>query len=202
MGKAWHGRIHPPEAVQQARTGIELGTLTRNHVPLVATLTPRLVSGTLSLRDLAQFSSERWIQLFQSEDPAGGLIGVPENTEGETSEEKFTAFATILEKHFERAYPTAALAGRIMQTDNRAPQLTAEVATFLNTNPEFSLDQTRIDHYFGEKNIPRGDTSLVHQLSAVQRIFALSPTFTSTNELLSRRGLTSRSTCTSSGRAN
>lgn len=54
----------PPEAVQQARTGIELGTLTRNHVPLVATLTPRLVSGDLSLRDLAQFLPSDGFQLF------------------------------------------------------------------------------------------------------------------------------------------
>jgi hypothetical protein len=178
------------EIIERVRTGVELGSLTRNHVPLVAALTPRLLSGELTKRQLAQFSSDDWQALFRSEDPGGTVIGVPDNVDGATEAEKAATYATILEKQFERAYPTAALAGRILRARDAAPELAPNVAEFLNANPDFQLDRTRVDHYFDEKAIARGDGALVQQLSKIQRVFTLSSKFDSANALLSL-GLTS-----------
>ncbi|MBO3752679.1 hypothetical protein J5X84_42080 [Streptosporangiaceae bacterium NEAU-GS5] len=194
----------PADTVKSVRLGIELGMLTRNHVPLVATLSNKIGAGQLTKRGVAQFSKQDWLTLFASPGPDGKPIGIPDNIDGNTPEEKKATYAAILDQQFERAYPTGSLAAKATRASAPAPQLSNRVVQFLNEHPDFHLDRHRIDHYLAERqqHLAAGnggqaangeraataqlDPGLLDELSAAQRIFKLQPTFATTNTLLAK----------------
>ncbi|MEU5296204.1 neuraminidase-like domain-containing protein [Streptomyces umbrinus] len=190
----------PPATVKKVRTTVELGSLTRNHVPLVAVLAPRINSGQLTKRALAQHSKQDWFDLFAEPGPDGTPVGVPDNIDGSTPDEKKATYAAILDQQFERAYPTASLAAKIVRADSPAPALSQRVAQFLDAHPDFHLDRFRIDHYLAEHLEPNGgdgeraegraaappDPALLAELASVQRVFKLKPTFAAANTLLAQ----------------
>jgi hypothetical protein len=199
----------PDATVKQVRIAVELGSLTRNHVPLVAALAGRIGGGELSKRDLAQYSKADWFAVFARPGPDGKPVGVPDNIDGDTPEERRETYAAILDQQFERAYPTASLAAKIVRAGSPAPQLSRRVAGFLNEHPDFQLDRYRIDHYLAEQRQRAGqrtagqrtggngeradaaaavdvDDALRAELASVQRVFKLKPTFATANTLLSR----------------
>ncbi|HEX4817117.1 MAG TPA: neuraminidase-like domain-containing protein [Nonomuraea sp.] len=181
----------PDLVVQRVRLAVELGTLTRNHVPLVASLAGQVGEDGLSKRHLAQFSKADWFRQFDRPGPDGRPVGVPDNIDGDTAEQKRETFAAILDQQFERAYPSAALAAKIMRAPRTAPQLSERVARFLDQHPDFHLDRMRIDHYLaehpsGERVRESVDGKLLAELAAVQRVFKLKPTFAAADTLLSQ----------------
>ncbi|GLY94446.1 neuraminidase-like domain-containing protein [Actinoplanes sp. NBRC 103695] len=184
----------PEATVTQVRGVVELGALTRNHVPLVGLLAPRITGGELSRRDLARYSADDWLGVFATPGPDGQPVGVPDNIDGDTPEQRQATFASILGQQFERAYPTAVLAAKINRSEARAPQLTARVARFLDTHPDLHLDRVRIDQYLAGRraaNEATGDDTdtddaLLTELSTVQRVFKLSPTFTGVDAMLTK----------------
>ncbi|MGW7134638.1 Tc toxin subunit A-related protein [Streptomyces bobili] len=190
----------PDTTVKKVRTAVEIGLLTRNHVPLVAALADDIDSGQLTKRALAQYSKADWFAVFARRLPDGTTVGVPDNIDGTTPEEKKETYAAILDQQFERAYPTASLAAKIVRSDSPAEQLSRRVARFLDDHPDFDLDHFRIDHYLAEQlsrnsgdsqrqdgtTAAQPDPELLAELAAVQRVFKLKPTFNAANALLSR----------------
>lgn len=178
----------PPATVKRVRLTVELGSLTRNHVPLVASLIPQLSTGELTKRHLAQFSESQWFQVFDRPGPGGQPVGVPDNIDGATPEEKRETYAAILDQQFERSYPSASLAAKILRAPQPAPQLSQRVARFLNEHPDFHLDRVRIGQYLAEHppTTQAEDAQTLDELAAVQRVFKLKPTFTAADTLLSR----------------
>ncbi|MFE6737735.1 Tc toxin subunit A-related protein [Streptomyces tubercidicus] len=191
----------PDDTVKKVRTAVELGSLTRNHVPLVTVLADDINHNGLTKRDLAQHSKAEWFEVFARRLPDGTQVGVPDNVDGATPEEKKETYAAILDQQFERAYPTASLAAKIDRAGTSAPpQLNHRVAQFLNDHPDFHLDRFRIDHYLAEHLQSNGgdgrreggtraaqpDPGLLAELASVQRVFKLKPTFGAANTLLSQ----------------
>ncbi|HET9454498.1 MAG TPA: neuraminidase-like domain-containing protein [Gemmatimonadaceae bacterium] len=110
-------QVLEPEEVRQVRLSLEVGALTRNHVPLVGALLDRFRAGELTAkRELATLDRTDWIALFQTPGPDGQPIGVPTNVDGETPEERMEMFAAVLEEQLERAYPTAAFAAKLARS--------------------------------------------------------------------------------------
>ncbi|MFB4268328.1 neuraminidase-like domain-containing protein [Nonomuraea sp. GTA35] len=191
----------PEATVKQVRLNVELGTLTRNHVPLVTNLAKQVTAGQLTKRALAQFSRQDWFAAFARPGPDGRPVGVPDNIDGDTPEEQRETYAAILDQQFERSYPTASLAAKARRAPSAAPQLSRRVADFLDEHPGLQLDRFRIDHFLAEER-QRGDRSgdangdgevdagLLDELAAVQRVFKLKPTFAAANTLL-RQGVDS-----------
>ncbi|MFC9585845.1 neuraminidase-like domain-containing protein [Streptomyces yangpuensis] len=190
----------PDVTVKKVRNAVELGSLTRNHVPLVRALADEINSGRLTKRALAQNSKAHWFAVFERRLPDGTKVGVPDNMDGSTPEEKKETYAAILDQQFERSYPTASLAAKIVRADAPAPQLSRGVAQFLDDHPDFHLDRFRIDHYLAEQarrndgygRGPAGTAAveptpeLLAELASVQRVFKLKPTFSAANALLSK----------------
>ncbi|MFF4293562.1 neuraminidase-like domain-containing protein [Streptomyces vinaceus] len=190
----------PDTTVKKVRTAVEIGTLTRNHVPLVAALADDIGSGRLTKRSLAQYSKADWVAVFARRLPDGTAVGVPDNIDGATPEEKEETYAAILDRQFERTYPTASLAAKIARADSPAEQLSRRVARFLDDHPDFDLAHYRIDQYLAAQRSREGgdsqrqdgttaaqpDPELLAELAAVQRVFKLKPTFNAANALLSR----------------
>ncbi|MFC9660067.1 neuraminidase-like domain-containing protein [Nocardia sp. NPDC127606] len=178
----------PASTVATVKMSVEVGSLTRNHVPMVAALLPELTSGRLTKRQLAQYSAQDWFAVFDQKRPDGTTVGVPANIDGDTPQQKRETYAAILDVQFERAYPTASLAAKILREDTPAPQLSHRVARFLDDNPKFMLDKHRIDHYLDTSTGDAAlevDPGLLADLASAQRVFKLRPTFTATNALLS-----------------
>ncbi len=73
----------PDTTVKKVRTAVELGSLSRNHVPLVKVLADDINNGRLTKRDLAQYSKANWFAVF-ARPLDGGTVGVPDNIDGAT----------------------------------------------------------------------------------------------------------------------
>ncbi len=185
-------KVLRPEVVKQVKLTFELGALTRNHIPLVGELAGRFQSGALkSKRELAKYSRADWKAVLQSKGPDGKPVGVPSNIDGETADAKMDEFAAILDRQFERTYPTASFAAKLGRAERSPVPATKDVARFLDNNPEFLLDRHRVEHYFAEhKDALAGvqdREALTAGLKAVQRVFKLNPTHTAVDALLARK---------------
>lgn len=185
------------------KLSFEFGTLTRNHVPLVAALKGKILNGeVLNKKEFAKYDTNQWVQLLKSNGPDGKLIGYPANMDGETEDEKYLQYATVLEKSFERTYPTASFASKfkksvqlkkslartIVAPDNTSLADDAQIDVFLEDNPSFFLDNHRIDAFIAEtpdalRNIQNPATT-VTALKTVQRTFKLSPTFNTVDAMI------------------
>ncbi|MFJ2256990.1 neuraminidase-like domain-containing protein [Streptomyces sp. NPDC087844] len=207
--------VIPAATVPRVRLSLELGGLTRNHVPLVGALAKRFSGLTAGFthaaqvaeergafeRSLARLSRDEWERQLQEPAPGGGPIGVPDDIEGNTPEEKRRNYAAGLDRQFERAFPTASFTGKLDRARDAGRALAAgtpeddrQLVHFLDHNPAFELDRVRLDHYIDETpgaldGIPDPDT-LVTDLKSVQRAFKLDPAYSSV-KILRDRGLDS-----------
>lgn len=210
----WDGiardEVIPPGTVPRVRLSLELGGLTRNHVPLVGALANRFseqsalagrsaealaVEREAFERSLARLSTDEWErQLEQPAPGGGGPIGAPEDTEGDTPEEKRRVYAASLDRQFERAFPTASFTGKLdrAQRQNRSLAVGGDqqLVHFLDHNPGFELDRIRVDHYIdqtpGALEGIEDPEALATDLKAVQRTFKLGPTYSSVKTLRDR----------------
>ena len=185
-------RILPPETVQQVRLSFEVGTLTRNHIPLVGEIVSRFQRGDLrAKRELAKYSPADWKALFLQRGPDGQCIGVPANIDGATVDAQMEQFAFILEQQFERAYPTTSFSAKLGRTDQSPLKSRTEVVRFLDNNPGLQLDRVRLEHYLVEnEGALRGiedKAALLADLKSAQRVFKLNPTFKAVDALLTRK---------------
>ncbi|MEU1054332.1 neuraminidase-like domain-containing protein [Streptomyces sp. NPDC005876] len=200
--------VIPPATVPRVRLSLELGGLTRNHVPLVGALAERFGDRTEGITDtapaaeertafersLARLSRDDWERQLQQPAPGGGPIGVPDDTEGDTEEEKRRTYATVLDRQFERAFPTASFTGKLDRAQHTGRSLAADgdrqLVHFLDHNPGFELDRVRVDHYLdatpGALDGIEDPAALVTDLKSVQRAFKLDPTYTAVATLRDR----------------
>lgn len=196
IGKFWknleEAKVLPAEAVQRVKLSFELGSVTRNHIPLVAELVAQFQRGDLKdKRELATFGREEWRALFLRPGPDNKPIGVPANIDGDTSEEKMTQFAVIMEQQFESAYPTTSFAAKLKRSKQSPVRAKGDVIRFLENNPNFQLDRFRLEHYLAENDQAlvgiEDKAALVKDLKSVQRVFKLNPTHQAVNALLERK---------------
>lgn len=184
--------ILPAETVQKVRLSFEVGSLVRNHVPLVSEIVKRFDSGEISeKRELAKLAPSDWKALFTQPTPEGQAIGVPINIDGATDEAKMDQFATILVEQFQRAYPTTAFSGNLARTELSPLRSRTGVVQFLEGNPTLQLDRVRLDHYLADNENAFGNiadkTSVVADLKSIQRVFKLNPSFKVVDALLTRK---------------
>lgn len=194
--KAESDKIYAPDVLAQVKLSFEVGSLTRNHVPLVGALVAQFNSGAIKFkRDLARKTADDWIALFKSQGPDGQPIGVPANTDGATDAERYQNFAQTLLRQIAGAYPTTAFATNLGHASGNSMMAShADILTFFNNNPTFQLDRYRIDHYIAQNKDSLRDVknpgAMVADLKLVQRVFKLTPNFSGTSLLL-QKNLTS-----------
>ncbi|BAV06840.1 hypothetical protein SAMN05421788_102526 [Filimonas lacunae] len=183
--------VFDKEVVRDARLNFQLGALVRNHIPLVAALNQKFKANELTAkRQLAKLDKNDWIALLKEKTIAGETIGIPGNMDGDTEEEKYAEFGTILERTWERAYPTTAFSARLEKNEKSPLAARQEVAQFLNANPEFYLDRYRIDHYLakneGALKEVKDKEGLLNDLKSIQRVFKLNATYKAVDTLMSQ----------------
>ena len=130
--------------VQQASTierTLSVGAFVKNYAPLVQTLVGRFAEGTYTtLPDLARLSVQDWIELVNQ-------VGAPPSIDAAGSATPAEVFARVIYTRVTRAYPTAALAGRIGSSDFAPEPARQPLTTFFTNNPQLELVKDSIAAY-------------------------------------------------------
>ncbi|WP_160717892.1 neuraminidase-like domain-containing protein [Chitinophaga solisilvae] len=198
-------KVFEQKDIESLRLSFDLGALTRNHVPMVAALHENISSGTTAAkRDFARYDQAEWLEVIRSTGPDGKPVGYPANMDGQTTEEKEQFFAAILEKSFERNYPTTAFAGNFTRAkmkmqaaaaagkmpDNGPKMLPrdSDIDIILRELPDLELENDRIDVIVGEHpevvvQLP-DPPGTIAALKSIQRVFKLNPTFRSVTAVM------------------
>ena len=179
----------------------DIGSLTLNHVPMVSTLRHKLRNSELgNIKDLAQYTKEQWKNLFKGRTPDGKPVGVPPNLDGANDEEKMERYATILDRNFERRYPTGSFTGKLKEGARKRREgggpkeslmpYTDDMLRFFDRNGSFELEEQQVDLYIAKnKGSLQGisdSQSTLRGIKALQRVFKLNPTHRAVEALLDR----------------
>jgi hypothetical protein len=153
------------------RFGLSVAQLTNGHIPLVRELVAQRVAGKItSASDLARWTAAQWVVLLKQKSNGGKPIGTPPSLGGAGP----NAYATMLERSFTQAYPTAAFSARLA-ADAKTPFAEASAtAAFLDANTSFDLRYTNIDAFAQTTKIG-GDVRAT--LLSAQRLIKLNPDY-------------------------
>ena len=143
LGDGEHG-FTAAEASAVQRT-LEVGAFVKNHPPLTEALLKGFSSGTYkALPDLARLSEQDWIKLVSQ-------TGAPANVEAAGATSPAEVFARVIYARVIRAYPTAALSGRV-STATFIPRAERQALNkfFLN-NPALELGKINLAAYLKQQ---------------------------------------------------
>jgi len=186
--------------VPQLQLTIQVGAITRNHVPLVQALQQ---NGTVqTVKDLAKLDESDWRALLNTQ-VNGQVVGFPVDAPGNSDDEKAANYAHTLARTVEEIIPSAVVAHRMGQDDVPGK---ADLVTFFTNSPDFDFVTTHIDSYLAEK----GSTALrgvqdvktvTEQLKGYQRVFNVSHRYDEMR-LLQTNGINSALQISGLGRDN
>lgn len=152
---------------------LQLGALTRYHFPLISELWDRWHDSQFDdLKDLAAYSEADWIAILAVQ-RSGSPINTPDDTPGATLTERRAAYAKVIRRALEVAFPSEAVASAISVIGG------SELPTFFNNNPSFKLGKSRAGHYVALN--PAAFAGLSNpaaaklDLKAVERLYKLTP---------------------------
>jgi hypothetical protein len=133
------------EAIERT---LSIGAFVKNFLPLVQALYQGFSAGTYqTLADLARLSKQEWVTLVER-------TGVPPSTDPAGPASPAEVFAGVVYARVTRAYPTAALAGRIATGAFVPRSVQQPLTAFLQHNSELELVRDNLPAYVakhGEK---------------------------------------------------
>jgi hypothetical protein len=160
-----------PGVVEKIQLTVQLGLLTRNHVPLIQQIQALNVS---SPRALVKMDATAWLKLVNTQG-----VGLPPGVPGATPPEQARNYVNGIITTLRIAFPTDAMA----QIAASAPSLPAQkaVAQFFANSPDFEIRTTRVDTYATDhaatafQGISNADKPIVVQeVKRLQRVYQLS----------------------------
>lgn len=168
-----------PERVLRAQFAVQLGTVTNNHIPLIAELQRE---GITTTRELASISEAGWLERIQRDAGGGRPIGTPPGIQGEDEAERQQNYARVMAAMVEDAFPTAVIEARLGEEGDDIVDGQGELLGFLRRNPDFDFGRHRIDAYLREhaeasEGSEADDPRLRQNLKTIRRLFPLTPRF-------------------------
>jgi len=131
--------------VDRVQLLLELGALTRQHLPLVRALNESRRTGAWSsLADLAKLTETDWLT-FLEKSVEGVPIGYPPDMPGANDTEKSANYARLLTNTLSNTFPTAALRGQLQS------QADQDLALFFSKNSDFELGKIGVRSYLQNK---------------------------------------------------
>ena len=189
IGDGMHG-FTSAEASNIERT-LSIGTFVKNHTPLVQLLMQGFSSGTYkSLPDLARLSKQEWINLVNQ-------TGAPPGIDATANATATEVFASVVYTRVTRAYPTAALSGRIAAATLVPQPQQAALTQFFSNNSSLELLKDNLPVYLagqgaaaftgiGQQDQPQ----VIASVRSFQRVLRVAPDADVAQSILSM-GLTS-----------
>jgi hypothetical protein len=181
MRKFWRtlgngpGGLTAAEASSIERT-LSLGAFVKNFVPLVNNLMEGFSSGAYkALPDLARLSQQDWVNLVNQ-------TGAPPGIDPAGTATPAQVFASVVYTRVTRAYPTAALSGRIATGTFIPEPQRKPLLQFFQNNPELELVKDNIPVYLASQGeaafagIGKEDqAAVVANARGVQRVLRITP---------------------------
>ncbi len=150
----------------------QLGVLTNNNVGLVNGV--RAMSDIKQVSDSVRLTEDKWKALIQTQG-----VGVPDETPGETTEEKITNYVRQILAQVEAAFPTQFFAERLGPSP---------ISTFLKGQPSYDLRRTYPEQFFKQNPAAAQPFSPQdrQQLRTFQRLYRLTGSATDTLALAAK----------------
>ena len=169
LGDGTHG-FTPAEVSSIERT-LSIGTFVKNHVPLLQLLLQRFTTGAATqLSDLARLTLKDWEDLVQQSGP-------PPSIDGAGAVSPAEIFARIVYARVTRAFPTIALASRIVSGGLVPIPQQAPLNQFFTNNTQLNLLRNNVGAYLtqeGDKAFagiaPADRTAVVSNVRRMQRV--------------------------------
>lgn len=176
------------ERVPELQFTLQLGVLTRNHLPLITELQRKRHEGEIAtVSDLSRYSEERWLELVTRD--RGDAIGFPPDVPGKNNDEKARNYARALSNMMEESFPTAFVCHRIEEDDLEGKD---GLVSFLSSNPQFDIKSTHLGTFLAENpetvaNLSNAQQDMMkRQLSAIQRVYKVAPRYSQASFLLGK----------------
>ena len=110
-------------------------------------------SESLEMRYFSKFTHADWTNRIEELVASGELKEFPDGIEGETPEEKTKNYADALDEVVNNLFPTDVFINRLSKDNSEIfAESRDDLSTFLNKNPRFDLNTTRIDTLFNESD--------------------------------------------------
>ena len=134
----------PQAEIADFKLSVDLGIITKNHQPLLQTLKATVDDNSQpninSASTFAKLTRDQWVTLIRS-----SASSVPDNTDGDTENERLNVYATTLKSQAERLFPTVALVAEVERNREHGLSHVAEVSQFVERLPENSLQNINIE---------------------------------------------------------
>lgn len=131
------------EIIEQLQLRLQLNAITNNNETLVTHLIT--LFNLADAQDLIKLKESDWQSALSGEDP---LIEIPEGVEGDTLEERRTAYIKIMRQILQDGFSTAALHYELNQDDEVN---SAYIDRFFEKNPEFDLSAVTFEAFLDKK---------------------------------------------------
>src|SRR5579859_725321 len=182
------------DIIADLRLTLGVGTLVKNHTPVVTYIKQGFQQGTYSrVQDLAKLDITDWQNLIQ-QSGNDQVKGYPGNIAGKTEADKISTFANEIYARVEHAFPTTSLVANVSRVETPLVQFKPQVMQFFNNNPILNLSNIHIDRYLkdtGEQalqGIPEElRPQVIQQVKAMQRVQRLAPSTNSATALLAQK---------------
>lgn len=149
---------------------VDIGTITKNFVPLATALFAKVNDASdpsvKAARDFAKLDVPQWEALITQ---AG--TGIPENIDGETPQDKLTVYATELHRQAEQLYPDVAMVAEVQRHDAHGLSHLDDIQTFMDNHTDFNLVKDDIAKTAGNAL----SAEAVQEAKAIQRIRRIVP---------------------------
>ncbi len=149
--------------IDEVQVALKLGSLSRNHLPMLKELQQVRPTGENTLAFLAKLEGKDWQMIVEK-------TGAPASLSGETLEVKKQNYAALLEETVEKLLPTAVIANRIAtQQFPVEGAILPALTRFFNQNPAFEFGSQFIAAYLAEgggANLSGINPDLIPQVQA------------------------------------
>lgn len=175
------------DAVTDFTNIIEMGNITKNHMPTVKFL--KGITGSepnkrfKRVSEIAKLDQDQLIDLINQNGKQ-----VPDNMPGRTSEEKVANYAAAIKSRVDFLYPAVSLAAAIKRSNTPKMTNIDEVQKFIDEQTEFNFRQQNIDKYLLEHPGITVDAKTKEELKVVQRVHKIT-TNTAAGSALIAEGL-------------
>jgi len=159
------------EEIADFTTTVELGNITKNHISTVQFFKDKIASDDETFKSASSFAKLDTGELVDLINENGGEV--PENTPGDTDEERVANYAVTLKARTETLFPAVSLAAEVRRSDTDKLSSPAAVESFLEENPDLNFRQQNIDKYLLDNEIAVDD-ALRQDLKVVQRVHKIS----------------------------
>lgn len=189
-----------PAEASSIQRSLEVGSFTKNHLPLVTALVDRFASGQYtSMADLARLPLSEWNDLVAQVGPPANV-----NAAGELSAAQ--VYAKVIYTRVTRAFPTVALSTRLSDSEVVPPNERDSLVRFFTNNPKLELVKANVTTYVEQTGEEAFSGIAVEQRPAVierakqlQRVLRVTPNV-DTAEALLRSGIGSAAEIATLGR--